>query len=208
MDGRTTRPMRPRSCEACQHPDRVRIEFLRLSGASVRSLQKQFGVSKDIILRHVRNHMSPQRKAELVAGPAAVAGLAEAAADESKSLLDYLAITRSVLFNQFIAAAEAGDRTGVSSIAGRLLACLTEVGRLTGELRQLSGVSITNNTVNFIGSAEFAQLSEGLLGISRRHPEVRAEIIDLLRGLDAGSSPPKPNGAGQQMLIEGEVHVA
>jgi hypothetical protein len=202
MDGRTLRPTRPASCEACRHTERARIEFLRMSGVSLRTLQKQFGVSKDVILRHVRNHMSPQRKAELVAGPAAVEGLAEAAADESKSLLDYLSITRSVLFNQFLACAEAGDRNGVAAVAGRLLDTLREVGRLTGELRSIAGINVTNNTVNFIGSPEFSQLSAGLLGIARAHPAARADIITLLRGLDAKPNGPMPH-AGD--LIEGEA---
>jgi hypothetical protein len=205
MDGRKLRPTRPASCGVCKHTERARIEMLRVSGVSLRTLEKQFGVSKDIILRHTANHMTPQRKTELVAGPAAVERLANAAADESKSLLDYLAITRSVLFNQFLAAAEAGDRNGVASVAGRLLDALREVGRLTGELRSISGITVNNNTVNLIGSPEFTQLSAGLLGVARAHPVARADIIALLRGLDSAPSLPKPNGA---LTIEGEVHAA
>jgi hypothetical protein len=58
-----------------------------------------------------------QRKAELVAGPAAVESLANAAADESRSLLDYLSITRTILFNQPLACAEAADRHGVAAVS-------------------------------------------------------------------------------------------
>jgi hypothetical protein len=130
----------------------------------------------------------------LVAGPVRVAHLANAAADESKSLLDYLGITRSVLFNQFLAAAEAGDRHAVANVAGKLLDALREHGKLTGELRQLSGVSITNNVVNLFASPEFAALSEGLLNIARAHPGARADIVALLRGLDE-PLPAKPNGS-------------
>jgi hypothetical protein len=117
-------------------------------------------------------------------GPAKVEQLANAAAEESKSLLDYLGIARSVLFNQFLNAAEAGDRLGVVNVAGRLLESLREIGRLTGELRQLSGVTINNNTLNIVSSPQFLTLQEGLLTIARRHPEAKSDIVGLLRNLD------------------------
>jgi hypothetical protein len=127
----------------------------------------------------------------LVAGPAAVEQLAQAAAEESKSLLDYLAITRAVLFNQFLNAAEAGDRAHVANVAGRLLESLREIGRITGELREVSGLTINHNTINLFGSPEFLALQEGLLTIARQHPAVKADIVALLRNLDA-----KPLGGG------------
>jgi hypothetical protein len=181
-----------------------------VGGVSLRVLSAQFGISKDVIHRHFQSHVSDRRRAELTAGPAKVEQLANAAADESRGLLDYLGITRTVLFNQFLNAAEAGDRIGVSNVAGRLIETLRELGRLTGELRQISGISITNNTLNMVGSAEFQALSEGLLAIARNHPAVRADIVALLRSLDAGPTLPKPNGAMHAgALIEGEVaHVA
>jgi hypothetical protein len=144
-----TRPVRIAQCQLCGHGERGRIEALRVAGVSLRVLSMQFGVSKDIIHRHFKSHVSPLRRAELTAGPAKVAQLANAAADETRGLLDYLAITRTVLFNQFLNAAEAGDRPGVAHIAGRLLDSLRELGRLTGDLRQAAaGISVTNNVVN------------------------------------------------------------
>jgi hypothetical protein len=195
------RPARPGQCSTCNHPERTRIELLRVSGVPLRALAEQFGVSKDSVHRHFLSHVSQKRRAELVAGPAAVEQLANAAAAESKSLLDYLGIARSVLFNQFLSAAEAGDRAGVVNVAGRLLESLREIGRLTGELRQLSGVTINNNTVNVFSSAEFLALQEGLLQIARRHPEAKSDIVGLLRSLDPTTAPPPP-------MIESEaVHV-
>ena len=123
----------------------------------------------------------------------------------SKSLLDYLGITRSVLFNQFLAAAEAGDRPGVANVAGRLLESLRELGRLTGELRQISGISITNNTLNLIASPAFLALQEGLLLIARTHPTAKGDIVALLRGLDAKTETLKPNGVDYPRMIEGEA---
>jgi hypothetical protein len=52
-------------------------------------------------------------------------------------------ITRTVLFNQFLNAAESRDRAGVAHIAGRLLDSLREFARLAGELHEVSGCSAT-----------------------------------------------------------------
>jgi hypothetical protein len=209
MDKRSHRPSRPGSCQVCTHADRARIELLRVSGVSLDALAAQFGCHRDSIWRHFRRHVSDARKSELLAGPAKVDGLINRAADESRALLDYFKIARSVLFAQFLAAAEAGDRNGVANIASKLLDSLKEVGKLTGELRALSGITVNNTQVNFIGSPEFGALSEGLLSLARRHPETKADIISLLREIDAGPAP-KSNGAHpSMMMIEGELaHVA
>ena len=180
--------------------------MLRCNGVSLNILAEKFGISRDSIFRHFRNHVSEARRAELLAGPARVEQLANAAADESRSLLDYLAITRSVLFSQFLSCAEAGDRAGVAFIAGKLLDALREHGRVTGELRQLSGISITNNVLNISSSPSFLALQDGLLRIARAHPEARSEIVKLLRGLEAGDVRPPTD---KPPLIEGEAaHVA
>jgi hypothetical protein len=171
------------------------------------ALSKKFGLSKDAIWRHCKSHVTRERRAELLAGPARVEELANAAAEESHSLLQQLQIIRSVLLSQFLSAAEAADRQGVALISGRLLESLRELGRLTGELREVVGISVTNNVVNLFASPEFAVLQEGLLKVARAHPAARVDIIALLRGLDARPGAPKLSGASP--LIEGEaLHVA
>ena len=200
----------PGKCSVCFHAERARIEALRVNGVSLRTLSEKFGISKDSVSRHFKSHVTQARRAELLAGPARVEELANAAADESKALVDYLSITRSVLFSQFLSAAEAGDRGGVAFIAGKLLDALREHGKLTGELRQLSGLTINNNTLNVVASPQFLALQNGLLTIARAHPEARSAIVRLLRDLEGGPEAPG-SSEGQQSapLIEGEVeHVA
>jgi hypothetical protein len=198
---------RPGICSVCIHPDRPRIELARVSGVSLRVVADKYGVSKDSVSRHFRTHVSKDRKTELMAGPAAVENLANAASDESRSLLDYLSIARSVLFSQFLTAAEHGDRNGVAFLAGKLLDALREYGKLTGELRVLSGITVNNNTVNMFATPEFGRLQDGLLRIARAHPEARVEIVKLLRGLEAGPAVPEPTG-DHPLLIEAEVEHA
>jgi len=202
--GRSNRTIRSSSCKCCSHPDRARIELLRVSGVSLEALAREFSVSKDSIWRHFRpgGHVSERRKAELLAGPAKIHDLANAAAKESKSLLEYLQITRGVLFNSFLAAAECGDRGGVVNTSTQLLAALRELGKLTGELRHMTGISITtNNVLNIVATPEFERLSTGLLDLARRHPEAKADIVDLLRGLEA-SPAERPNGRQFPAMIE------
>jgi hypothetical protein len=204
-----TRLRNPSTCACCRSENRARIEALLAGGASLRAVGERFGLSKDVLHRHMTKHVSPERRAALVVGPARIADLATAAADESRGLLDYLAITRSVLFSQFLIAAEAADRNGVANIGGRLLENLRELGRLTGELRSVSGITVNHNTLNVFGSPEFVALQDGLLRIARNHPAVRSDIVDLLRSLDPRSTaspsmPAPPNGAAVPQLIQGE----
>jgi AcrR family transcriptional regulator len=206
------RAIRPGACAICAHKERARIELLRVGGVSLKALARQFDVSKDSVWRHFRTHVSDRRKAELLAGPARVEQLANSAADESRSLLEQLQIVRSVLLNQFLNAAEAGDRAGVTNVAGRLLESLRELGRLTGELREVSGITVNHNVLNLFASPEFTALQDGLLRVARVHPEARGDIVALLRSLDAEPEAPalKPNGAEHAPpFIEGEAqHVA
>jgi hypothetical protein len=63
---------------------------------------------------------------------------------------------------------------------------LRELGKLSGELRNLSGITVTtNNILNIAASPEFERLSTGLLALAQRHPAARQDVVDLLRGLEA-----------------------
>ena len=212
MTGRSSRTIRPSQCVICSHPDRALMEVYRADGVSLRAIASQFGVKKDSISRHFTNHVTDKRKAELLAGPARVQGLANRAAEESRSLLDYLSITRSVLFNQFLAAAECGDRNGVAGIGSKLLEALREIGRITGELRTLSGISITNNNLTLVTTPAYMALCDGLLRICRDYPDARHDIVALLRAVDTAPTPePKPNGTHalpQTIDAEAMIHVA
>ena len=79
----------------------------------------------------------------------------------------------------------------MAHVSSRLLDTLREIGRLTGELRLVSGVTVNNNTINFLGHPAFTAMQEGLLRIARAHPQAKGDIIALLRDLDArdGSLP-------------------
>jgi hypothetical protein len=142
--GRVRRPAHTflSRCTVCCHKDKIRIELLRAGGASVAALSREFGVSTWSIYHHFKAHISSARLAEMVAGPLQVEQLVAAAADESRHVIEYFGIVRSVLFNQFLTCARTSDHVGVVNVGGRLIEALRELGRMTGELRALSGLTI------------------------------------------------------------------
>jgi DNA-binding transcriptional ArsR family regulator len=136
---------RRRQCKTCVHPERSRIEALLAGGASLDSIGRKFGLSKDTLHRHLKNHIHPDDLEILRSGPAALADLAEKAAAESMSVLDYLGILRLRLMRQLEASSATGDNKGVCRASQTLLAVLQEIGKLTGEIDRVAGIVINNN---------------------------------------------------------------
>jgi hypothetical protein len=95
-------------CQVCVHPERIRIEALHVGGVTLDALQAEFGIQRDCIHRHCKNHVSKIAKVNYLAGPIQMATLAQAAARENKSILEYLSVIRSILMNQLVKCAEGG----------------------------------------------------------------------------------------------------
>lgn len=177
-------------CAICQHPERWRIELLRAGGASLDALAAKFEVRRDSIHRHWTAHVSPEMKASYLCGPSQLAELAEKAAVEGDSVLDYLKMVRTVLTGQLAAMTEAGDGRGAAYIAGRLVSVLETIARITGELSDLARSHLTiNGNVAIVNSPEFARVQAIMLKALAAHPEARAAVVVALRSLDAEASP-------------------
>src|ERR1700682_550401 len=121
-------------CQVCKLDDRWRLELLRAGGASLDSLAAKFGVERDAIWRHWTHHVTAEMKAGYLVGPAEMATLAERAALECDSVLDYLKLCRTVLVGQLSAMTEAGDARGAAFVAGQLTRTLEAIARVTGEI--------------------------------------------------------------------------
>ncbi|MCW2285692.1 hypothetical protein M2323_001986 [Rhodoblastus acidophilus] len=191
------RQKRPRNwkpgpaCAVCMHPDRARIELLRAGGASCESIARKFDLSRDQVWRHWQKHVPPERKSELICGPDVKAEqLAEQAHEKSMGLLDSFDHMRARLFRSFDAACDAGDRSGQGVIAGRLLEVLREIGKLTGEIRQLApgGVSVTNN-IAVLSNPAVAELQAVIIRELAPFPEARAAVITGLRQFEGRAAP-------------------
>lgn len=198
---RSPRPIRPRSCGICSHPQRHLIELSRVSGASLDAVANRYGVSRDQVHRHCRAHVSDARRSEMLVGPAKMTALANAAADESQNWLDELRILKATLFSSYLAAVEAGDRHAVAALSKPLHAALETFGKAAGELRTLANVNLS---VNIIATPEYLRLEAGMIDLARRHPSACDDIAKLLRSIDDPAARARPIN-GVPATIDGEV---
>jgi hypothetical protein len=183
-------------CTICAHPERARIEFARISGASLDSIAATFGVHRDAVWRHCTKHVSDEQKSIYLAD-VPLEDLAKRANAENLSLLDYLVISRATLMSQMQAAAACNDRHGTATLAGRLNETLSLIGKLTGEMLALSPVNITNNTAVFMSSPLYLELEQMLIATLSDHPDVLAKVVGGLRQLEErtpiGNALPAPS---------------
>ncbi len=178
-------------CRVCSHPERVRIEMLRLAGATLDNVAARFGLQRDAIWRHMRDHVDTERRAHLIAD-VPMAELAERANAEGTSLLDNLAIVRMTVMESMIEAASAKDRKATASLAGRATEVLGEIGRLTGEiLRSGTVTNVTQNVAVFMASPAYSNLEAMLIRRLQPHPDALRAVLEGLAELQS-SPPPEP----------------
>ena len=179
-------------CRVCSHPERLRIEMLRLGGATLDSIAAKFDVHRDAIWRHMRDHVDTDRRMQLIAD-VPLAELAERAHAEGTSLLDNLHIVRSAVMNSLIEASAVHDRRNVASLAGRATEVLGEIGKLTGEiLRGAPVMNVTQNVAVFMASPAYANLEAMLIRKLQRHPEALRDVLEGLQELQ--TAPPAIDG--------------
>lgn len=181
-------------CTVCSHDEKWRIELLRAGGASLDALATKFGLHRDAIGRHWRNHVHADAKASYLAGPAQLANLAATATAEHDSVLDHYRIVRTMLMGALGATTEAGDARGAAIVAGQLVSVLEKIGRVTGEISALAAgtINVTNN-VAIINSPAFGQVQAAILRALAPHPAARMAVVDALRALDAVAVDPVIN---------------
>jgi hypothetical protein len=166
-------------CTVCRHPERFRVELAMAAGVALQALGRKYGLNRRALDRHSRNHVTEERRAQLVAGPVKLHELAERAAEMGMSLVDYTNLVLSVLLTQFTAAGEAGDRVGTAMLAWRVTEVLRLQATLTGDL-QRAGAVVTNNTL-VLASPVMAELV-GLLERSLEpYPEAAEAVLAAIR---------------------------
>jgi hypothetical protein len=180
-----------RQCKVCHHDERWRIELLRAGGASLDSLAAKFGISRDSIFRHTRDHVSDEMKAGYLAGPVQLQELAAKAADTGSSVLDHLHAVRTVLMGQLANMAESNDGRGAAFVAGRLTATLETIARVSGELGDLARsttYNITSNTMVMAEHPAFLKIQATMLKALAPFPDARVAVAAALRGLDENNA--------------------
>lgn len=131
-------------------------------------------------------------KASYLAGPAQLADMAQTAAKEGESVLDYFRAIRTMLMSQMAATTEAGDARGAAIVASQLVNVLEKIGRVTGEIAALAPgtLNVTNN-VAIVNSPQFAKVQAAILRALAPHAAARAAVVAALQSLDTEAPAPK-----------------
>jgi hypothetical protein len=177
-------------CKICRHPDRTLIEAARVGGCGVDAIAAKFGVSRDGVWRHCKNHISDDARSDYLAA-VPMSELAAKAASEGVNVLSYFSIVRDILMRQFQLAASVGDRNATASLAGRLTEVLRAIGSISGEMGSLAANSITINNTTVLNSPIFANLQANMLTALAPYPEARNAVVAALRAMEENQAPMK-----------------
>ncbi len=180
-------------CTICLHPQRYRMEILLVSGVGRRAVAKQFSVSADAVWRHSKVHISEEQRAQLLGGPVKLRELADKAAEEGLSLLQYVDMVRSAVLRHFFAAGEAGDMQTVGVLSTRLAELFRLQGQFTGDLSRATA-NVTNN-IAILSSPLMADLQVMLIQRLQPFPDARAAVLAGLEELSARAT----HGAGEAL---------
>ena len=172
-------------CQVCDSDDRARIELALSKRVSYEKLSKKFGLSKDAIGRHRRNHMPPQLMAALQAyGKPTAVDLEELKKSESAGLLQTVAAQRARLWQALEVCEELEDWNASARFHGQLTANLSLTAKILGEIE--TGNRTTINQL--IVSPEYLLLRQSLVQALAPYPEARRSVSEVLRSLE-GESP-------------------
>jgi hypothetical protein len=179
-------------CRICSHRECARIELALVSGRAKTAIAAEFGVSHDSVQRHWQNHVSLERRRELVVGPLQLAELAKVAAEQGLSQLQWLEVTRTELWNISRECREKGLILDAISALRVMAQVTSQISTLTGEIRS-SGLSVTH----VHGNVNTQIVSDGRSAIDMLKEEI-------LRCQERMALPPV-NGAGNGSEIETEA---
>ena len=167
-------------CTVCQHRERAGIDLALARGVSVRALVTRYKLGKDALYRHQKNHLPPQLRASLIAGPDLDIDLDKLRETESQSLLANLVALRGRLFSALDVGEEHGDVTMVARVASQLHANLELTGKLLGDLT--SGHS---SVTNILIAPQYVSLRIELVNALRPFPEAARAVANVLHTIES-----------------------
>jgi hypothetical protein len=167
-------------CTVCAHREHAGIDLALARGVSAYALAKRYDLGHDALYRHARNHLPPQLRAKLIAGPS-IEGvdLDRLRETESQSLLMNLVSLRHRLFANLDVAEGAGDGNMISRVAGQLHRNLELTGKLLGDLGV--GNSITQNILVL---PAYVEMRVELVRALAPFPEARQAVAAVLHQIE------------------------
>jgi len=170
-----------KSCHVCAHRERAAIDLALARGVSVTALSRRYKVSTDSLYRHSNNHLPPQLRAKLIAGPDLEGvDLDKLKESESQSLLANLVALRHRLFAALDCAEEYQDAGMLTRVSSQLHANLELTGKLLGDL----GVGSTTN-VNVLVLPAYVEMRVALVQALSAFPEAKLAVAQVLHRLES-----------------------
>jgi hypothetical protein len=190
-------------CSICAHPDRTRIEALRCAGASLDACSAKFSISRDSLHRHMHAHVTEDAKSQYLAN-VPIAELAQLAASEGTSVLEYASLVRSILMSEFQLASQAHAHHATSALAGRLTEVLKLIGGLSGEMSELARTVTINSNINILNHPQIAAFQAVILEALEpvEFERARQAVVMRLRAFDAEGSPAAATTVKEMKVIE------
>ncbi len=162
----------PRTCTVCQHEKRDEIDVALIERRPFRDIARQFGPSKDALVRHHDNHLP----AELVkAKDAAEVASADTILDQVQTLRD-----RALKILDLVEK-DKDWRIALGAIR-EARSCLELLGKLAGELRD-------GPTINIVVTPEWRQLQAAILAALEPHAEARLAVASALTDIEHVHAP-------------------
>jgi hypothetical protein len=149
-------------CTVCRHREVAGINLALARRVSVIALARRYQLGVDALYRHGRNHLPPQLRAQLLAGPDTDIDLDHLKATESQSLLANLVAIRHRLFGALDMAEEHGDGFMLTRTTSQLHVNLELTGKLLGDL----GMGHTTN-VNVLVLPAYVDAGERATALPR-----------------------------------------
>lgn len=176
-------PFSKTKCTICKHPQRALIEAARVVGCSLDSVAAKYECSRDALFRHMKEHVSDDDRAGYLAAQP-LTELAEAAAKENLSVIEFLQVSRALLWRELQLAANLHDRHAHAALHGRFVETCKLLASLTGELMQLGRVTINNN-VTVSNSPQLQIFSDGIKREFKDDPSGFEKVMRVIREVAA-----------------------
>ena len=168
-------------CQVCASKDRHTVELGLVARVPSRVLAQRFGLSRDAILRHSRNHLPAQVRASLLTAlrPSDI-DLDALRESEGRSLLASLIAQRARLALLSEACFAEGELHAATSVEARITASLELTSRLLGQLVTHHHTTSTSVLI----SADYLQLRQVLIAALKPFPEAARAVAAALGKLE------------------------
>lgn len=172
---------REQQCLVCRHRERAAVDLALARGVSVTALSRRYKISTDAIYRHSRNHLPPQLRAQLIAGPDIEdLDLDRLRENESQSLLSHLIALRNRLLAGLDVAEEYRDGSMLTRVSAQLHQNLELTAKLVGDLA--AGGTTTIN--NVLVMPAYVEMRVELVKALAPFPDARLAVAQVLHQIE------------------------